>query len=198
MANDDLGAAYEQWQFYDLPFVNELCLMLLLAVWHQVERDVICLAALVTSDGKMISREQFLRNIQKEQECYMSKKTKGQVINKLKLTSFPEWGTSMDTLRLLGNCYKHDPAKEPTTQMMKILNLDASRTYMPLPESEAFRKGLAAYVGLHEDANLVDIAEEFVQRASSFLTDLRTKTGQTGLLSTWGPVNFGDLKFYGI
>jgi hypothetical protein len=63
LADEDPDLASDQWQFGDEPFVNELCLILLVAVWHQVEREVIWLAARVTGDGKQITREQYLKNV---------------------------------------------------------------------------------------------------------------------------------------
>jgi hypothetical protein len=67
LASEDPNLAGEQWVFTDGPFINELCLMLLVAVWHQVEREVIWLAAAVTDDGKQISRDQYLKNAQEAQ-----------------------------------------------------------------------------------------------------------------------------------
>jgi hypothetical protein len=32
-------AAWEQWLFTDLPFINEMCLILLVAIRHRVERE---------------------------------------------------------------------------------------------------------------------------------------------------------------
>jgi hypothetical protein len=40
----DPDAAWEQWLFDDLPFINEVRLMLLVAVGHRVERELITLA----------------------------------------------------------------------------------------------------------------------------------------------------------
>ena len=103
----------------------------------------------------------------------------------------------MDTLRLLSNCYKHDPSKGPGVPLLRRLSLNTSPIYMPLPESPAFQKGLAVYLGLQESATFVDIAEEFLRRAGSFLADLRTTTQQTGQLSTWA-VNLFDPQLYGV
>ncbi len=45
-------AADDRWLFTDLPFVAELCLMLLVAMRHQVERELISLAARAADNGK--------------------------------------------------------------------------------------------------------------------------------------------------
>lgn len=37
------------WHVYDEPFINELCLMLLVAIRHQVERELVLLTARVTA-----------------------------------------------------------------------------------------------------------------------------------------------------
>jgi hypothetical protein len=47
--------AYDHWTFEDGPFVAELCLMLLVALHHQVERELLRLAARVTDDGREIA-----------------------------------------------------------------------------------------------------------------------------------------------
>jgi hypothetical protein len=115
---------------------------------------------------------------------------------KLDLDKFPEWKSSVETLRLLANCYKHDPLRVPARKLLKHLQLDVTERYAPLPESRYFRRGLAAYVKLPNDAGYCDIAERLLDRAASFLADLQERTNLRKRLSTWGPVNFGDLGFY--
>jgi hypothetical protein len=193
LADEDPNLAGEEWVFTDEPFVNELCLMLLVAVWHQVEREVIWLAARLTGDGQKISRDQYLKNAQDAQKLFSNRRGR-KILEKLKLTSFPEWESQMETLRLLANCYKHDPSRVPNDKLLRHLELDETAHYLPLPESRNFQKGLAAYVHLPQDADYCDIAERLLDCAARFLLNLQKKTAETGLLSTWGPVNFGDLE----
>lgn len=44
-SHEAIEAAYDQWVFSDEPFLNELCLLLLTALRHQVERELIKIAA---------------------------------------------------------------------------------------------------------------------------------------------------------
>ena len=48
--------------------------------------------------------------------------------------------------------------------------------YMPLPESDAFKEGLALSINLPKDANYCAIAEKFVDLANEFLEDVRRST----------------------
>jgi hypothetical protein len=194
LADEDPDYASDRWLLTDTPFVNELCLILLVAVWHQVERELIWLEARVMGGGEEISREQYLQNIRTAEQSWSKKDGKGKIIEDLKLNTFPEWKSSMKTLRLLANCYKHDPSLVPTKQILKQLGLDEALNYMPLPESDCLRQGLAAYVNLPKDADYCDITERLIGCTARFLADLQEKTG---CLSTWGPVNFGDPAFYG-
>lgn len=41
---DDRDAAYDEWLFSDRPFVNDLCVLYLVAIRHEVERRLIDLA----------------------------------------------------------------------------------------------------------------------------------------------------------
>ncbi|MGD1074308.1 MAG: hypothetical protein ABSB15_29735 [Bryobacteraceae bacterium] len=197
LAGEDPDHASDQWLCTDKPFVNELCLILLVAVWHQVERELIWLQARIMGGGREISREQYLQNMRKAEESWGRNDAKETIIGELKLRTFPAWESSMKTLRLLANCYKHDPSLVPGKKILKHLGLDESLNYMPLPASERFRVGLAAHIGLPKDADYCDIAEKLLNCAAGFLADLQEKSEQTGRLSTWGPVNFGDPAFYG-
>ena len=51
--------AYDQWVSTDAPFISELCLALLVALSHQIDRELIGLAARADDDGKEISRQRY-------------------------------------------------------------------------------------------------------------------------------------------
>jgi hypothetical protein len=55
--------AYDQWLFTDEPFVNEMCLMVLVALRHQVERRLVFIAARVDTGQLSISRKQYQQNV---------------------------------------------------------------------------------------------------------------------------------------
>jgi hypothetical protein len=44
LTDEDPNFAYDHWLFKDEPFVNELCLMLLVTLRHHVERELVRLA----------------------------------------------------------------------------------------------------------------------------------------------------------
>jgi hypothetical protein len=158
--------AYDQWQFHDEPFVNELCLVLLVAIRHQVERELLRLAARVTSDGEQISGKQFLERLQGLQNKRNRWNT---IIVKLHLSSFPDWNRTLKTLQILANCYKHDPSQGPTEELLKHLGLDLTVNYASLAESPAVRRRLALSLKLGKDADFCDIAESILKRVDSFL-----------------------------
>ena len=55
----DPDAADDRWLFRDGPFVNDLCLMLLVAIRHELERALFTLAARVTGAGEVLTRGQY-------------------------------------------------------------------------------------------------------------------------------------------
>ena len=109
------------------------------------------------------------------------------MIARLKLNDFPAWESSMETLRLLANCYKHDPSRSPDEDLLKHLKLDPTVMYASLPESRCFRKGLALSLDLEEDADYCAIAEELLARAEHFLADVEQQPA-IGKVK-WGPTS---------
>jgi hypothetical protein len=160
--------AFEHWWSVDEPFLNELCLMLLVARRHQVEKELVHFAARVTADGTAIDRKLYPKKVKAERDRIRKCGWKG-VIAKLKLSSSTEWDSSMKTLQLLANCYKHDPSGKPDEELLEHLKLDKKLHYMSLAESPKFRAGLALSVGLPGDADYCEIAEEFLSLADQFL-----------------------------
>src|SRR5947209_17323848 len=106
---DHSDAAYDQWLFWDSPFVNELCLMVLVAIHHQIERELIQVAAQKTDDGKPLSRAAYQERLRIERGKWKSDRKS--TITKLKLDSFPGWNRDLEALRQLANSYKHTDRK---------------------------------------------------------------------------------------
>ena len=170
LTDKDPDFAFDQWEFVDAPFLNELCLMLLVTLWHQVHRELDKLAARVTIDGKGIKKSQ-----QQKQKRSRDSGPWAKWSDKLSnLDSYTEF-KHMKALRLLANSYKHDPSKEPESDLLVLLNLETRVNYAPLPESKSLQKGLADFVKLGKDADYCDIAEKFVDIASDFLADVRKR-----------------------
>lgn len=168
----DPDYAYDQWLFTEEPFLNELCLMLLVAIWHHVERELVWLTAQVTSDGRELEGPEYRQRVKKERE-FLRSNGKPRMIAKLQLDRSAEWDSSMETLRLLANSYKHDPTASPDEALLKHLGLDRGVNYAPLAESPDLKKGLAASLGLQDGADYTDIAEELMARCRSFMTEVQ-------------------------
>lgn len=170
----DPNFVYDQWLFKDEPFLNELCLMMLVTLWHQVEREMVKLAARAADDRKEIDLQQYQENVRKVRETLRHKGWKT-IKGKLKLESC-EGHKSMKALRLLANSYKHDPSMVPDEKLLEWLKIETGVNYAPLPESDSLREGLAAFIGLGKDAAYCDIAERFVDIASDFLVNVQSRT----------------------
>lgn len=81
----------------------------------------------------------------------------------------------METLRLLVNGYKHTPSQVPEKELLERLGLDTTRNYATMPESGAFRKGLAQSLNLKGSVDYCDIADEFLKRADRFLAEVQRR-----------------------
>jgi len=174
----DPNLQYDQWQFTDLPFVNELYLMVLLTLRHYVERELVKIAAREGHQGKEISDKDYAANVRQEREALIGKNGKDgwKKLNiRLKLKQCKGY-QHMEVLRFLANSYKHDPWLEPDKKLLKQLNLNLSLPYAPLPESAALQEGLAQFVGLRKDAPYCDTVEQFVNKAAAFLEDVQKQT----------------------
>ena len=184
-------AAYAQWLFWDSPFVNELCLLVLVAIHHQVERELIRVAAQKTDDGKPLSRAEYQEHLRIERAKWRSDRKS--VIKRLKLDSFPEWDRDLEALRQLANGYKHTPSRRPDDTLLKLLQLDLKRHYAPLPESDSIREGLAVYLKLKKNADYCAIASKLLRRADKFLTAVKRQPGLSKV--NWGRVSFHPEDF---
>jgi len=77
LRDEDPDISYDQWLFTDEPFVNEMCLMLLVALRHGIERSLISFAAR-TNTASVISRSQYQQNLVKQQKLF-GNRTAGRV-----------------------------------------------------------------------------------------------------------------------
>jgi hypothetical protein len=59
----DSDLSYDRWTFTDAPFIAELCLMLLVALSHEVERKLIGLAARAADGGREIDRHTYRKRV---------------------------------------------------------------------------------------------------------------------------------------
>jgi hypothetical protein len=181
---------YDEWLFVEAPFVHELCLMVLVAVRHEVERELVRIAAQVGE--REITVEEYRANLQREQMALLRKDGWQNLRDKLKLESDHTY-ECMEALRLLANSYKHSPFLEPKKELLKLLNLKTDVKYASLPESDGLREGLGCFIGLGKDAAFSDIAERFVDEAISFIDAVRRSTALSPIKSR--PVSLDPKDF---
>lgn len=182
LKNEDPDVAYDQWLFLDEPFISEMCLMALVALRHQVERELVFLAAR-TNCGGAIARSDYWHKVGDQRAMLRKKEGWKELESKLNLHNFGEWAGAMKTLRLLANNVKHDPWQLPDEKLLRHLGLPTAQElkppivgYMPLPESACFREGLASSISLPKDSDYCSIAEEFVELARQFLEKVLQST----------------------
>jgi hypothetical protein len=188
---DHHEAAYDQWMFWDLPFVNELCLMLLVAIHHQLEHELIRVAAQKTGDGKDLSRVQYQERLQAERARW--KTDRKSIIAKLNLNSFPEWNREFEVLRQIANSYKHTPWRRPDDKLLKLLKLDLALNYAPIAESDAIREGLAVHLKMRKNAEYPAIATRLLKRMDAFLALVKAQPSLSKV--NWGRVSFHPKDF---
>jgi hypothetical protein len=158
------------WPSVDEVFVNELCLMLLVAISHQVERELFSLAARATPDGQTLNYAQYQRRLKKLNKD--KKKRWEKLVTTLRLDAVSEW-RQMEVLRLLANSYKHSASQAPQKPLLRRLTLDEARNYASLSESPALREGLARSLRLDDGSDYCDIASEFLRCADGLLSTVR-------------------------
>ncbi len=90
----DPDFAYDQWLFTDEPFINEMCLMVLVTLHHLVERELLLLVARSTAQPATMTSQQYQMNVKKWQKKG-PKKRRTDLSKALSLSSFGEWDTSM-------------------------------------------------------------------------------------------------------
>jgi hypothetical protein len=70
-------AAHYQATFYDTPLVNELCLLVLLFIWHKVEKEIVLIAALSSvPDDSPISRDDYGQKVERLESLRSDKRGK--------------------------------------------------------------------------------------------------------------------------
>ena len=176
LTDEDPNFAYDHWLFKDEPFVNELCLMLMVTLRHQVERELVRLAARAGDKREEINGQQYQDKVKQLRKRLRKRGGWNEIKDKLKLESCCKEYKSMEALRLLANSYKHDPSMEPDEDLLRLLKLETGVKYAPLPESDSLREAFAALVSLGKDAGYCDIAERFVDIASDFLVNAQSRT----------------------
>lgn len=123
--------AADIWLFDWEGFFNELCLAVLVAIHHQVERELVLIAARVTADGRELDQEEYRKEVKNERNKLKKNDGWTNLETKLQLNAFPSWSSSMRVLRILVNLFKHDPWITPDRKLLLFLNLPLNVPYAP-------------------------------------------------------------------
>jgi len=168
-------AADVQATFNDTPLTNELYLLVLLFVSHDVEKEIVLLAALSASqDTSPITRDDYRKEANRIGGLGLEKKKK-ELEKRLPALDQRAWDL-LDLLRLLANSLKHDPFDKPSGVLLKRLGLSENMNYASLYESGAVRFGLGKFLGIGDDAAFSEIVEAICKSCDRVLFMLRAAT----------------------
>ncbi len=110
-------AADCQATFYDTPLTNELYLLVLLFMWHEIEKEILLLAALSGSQATSpITRDEYRKEVVRL-ETLRPDKRKKELEKRLPALDQGAWDL-LDVLRLLANSFKHDPFDKPSDVLL--------------------------------------------------------------------------------
>jgi hypothetical protein len=172
----DNESGSDRWLFNDEPFVNDLAILALIALWHSVERDLIRLSASISQpeDG-ILDNEEFKKRVARRKMQWNDRPT---FVKDLRLETFPYWH-SIETLRLLANTYKHEPFMIPSKALLNHLDLPLIPKephvvgYSSLPDSHCFREGLARSLNMDDSSDYTLIAARLADHVDEFIGRLR-------------------------
>jgi hypothetical protein len=167
-------AADYQATFRDTPLVNELYLLVLLFIWHEVEKEIVLIAALSSMvDNSPISRDDYSKEV--DRLGSLDGKTRKRELKKLLPLDRRQWDL-LEVLRLLANSFKHDPFDKPNGILLKRLGLPENANYAPLSESGAVRFGLSKFLGIGDEATFSEIVNALRKSCDQILFVLRSGT----------------------
>jgi len=168
-------AAYNQAIFHDTPLTNELYLLVLLFVWHDIEKEIVLLAALsAVRNPSPITRDDYGKEVRRLEGLGQDKRRKEleQLLPKIDTRAWD----FLDTLRLLANSFKHDPFDKPKAILLKRLGLPGNMNYASLSESGAVRFGLGRVLAIGDDAEFSEIVDAVYKSCDRLLFLLRAAT----------------------
>ncbi len=174
----DPECEYDEW-LGEAPFINELCLLFLVALRHHIERSLKHLAARALDNGVNLTKADYEERIHR-------KNSMKQIEVRLDLPSCAHY-PSAETLRLLANSYKHNCQKKPAADLLEHLKLDRHLDYSEIPESEALRRAIAYELGLSEHAGYIEVSERLVDHSYEFLKDIERRNVLSRIIR--GPVS---------
>lgn len=161
-------AAYDNAIFYDNPLTNELYLLILLFMWHDIEKEILLASARsAVQNSDPISRNDFRSEVERLAGLSFEKR-RIEIEKRLPVVDRNSWDL-LDLLRLLANSFKHDPFDKPDHRLLNYLSLAPNVNYATLAESGAVRYGLGRFLGIGDDASFAEIVEEIRKRCDRIL-----------------------------
>jgi hypothetical protein len=168
-------AADYQATFRDTPLTNELYLLVLLFIWHEIEKEIVLIAALSGSqDASPITRDDYRKKVTRLEKLNQDRRKRE--LEKLLPALDPRAWDLLDVLRLLANSFKHDPFDKPKGVLIERLGLPKNMNYAPMSESGAVRFGLAKFLGIGDDASFSQIVDAVCKSCDRILLALRAGT----------------------
>jgi hypothetical protein len=165
---DDPEQGYERWLWEGQRFIADLALSILLAIHHEIERDLVLLAARSRDNGRRLTVAEYQERVKQERESLKGSKGHKALVTRLGLMTLADW-RSIELLRLLSNSYKHNPEAEPDSKLLAFLYLERGVPYAPIAESDAVRKGLLTFLDLPDEGDFCDVADELLTRSARFV-----------------------------
>ena len=168
----DGDIALDQLLFYDQAFLQGFYLLVLVYVWHELEREMVRLTARV-QEGP--AREISLHDYQQEVvRLTRNKDIWKEIRRRLPVEKSDQYGLCYEVLRPLVNSYKHDPFGKPKKGLLEKLGLDASLNYAALTESDTVREALCRRLRLPANESYSGISDAFVRACEQLLLDATT------------------------
>ncbi len=169
---------YDSWRD-DNATIGEMCLALLVSLRHEIERNLIWLAARSGRAGAPLSRDEYFGSVRKISK--LGGKLYPTLEKRLGLTEIPVWKKELDLLRLLTNCFKHDPFGQPEQAdkvkgLRQKLGLRATN-YAPLAESQGVVDALNRDLGVADHGDWIEIAGKFIAVSENFLDEVALRAG---------------------
>lgn len=166
-------AAYDHAMFYDNPLTHELYFLVLLFMWHDIEKEIVLASARSgEQDSGPMSRDDFRKEVERLAGLSFDKR-RIEIEKRLPTLDRTSWEL-LDLLRLVANSFKHDPFDKPNHRLLKHLSLAPNMNYATLAESGAVRYGLARLLGIGDDAPFAEIVEEIRKRCDRIVFMLHT------------------------
>jgi hypothetical protein len=168
-------AAHCQAIFHDAPLTNELYLLVLLFMWHEIEKEIVLMAALSSvQNSSPLTRDDYQKEVEHLGGMRYEKR-KIEIERRLPALDARSWDL-LDLLRLLANSFKHDPFDKPDHRLLKRLRLPENMNYASMAESGAVRSGLAQFLGIGDEATFSEIVEAVRKSCDRTLFILQTGT----------------------